>query len=348
MAEQMEDDVVDNDVIGLATSVEETSFNPWIQTGWMTGREVNAAVNNDPKYFKHVKINASAAAKMLEHANHGVMKGRKRSGMPIEIAGLLIGKIRRETFVVFDTLPLPVEGTEAQVVANDPAAIEHPIRAMELFERKGYNFIGWYHSHPFDLQDTPHWFMSGIDCQSQTMFQAGYNQAWVAIVIDPIRSLHRKTLECGSFFCYPPQYNPPNPNEGPDGLISDQDTIQNRWGQAYKRYYVLESDFFMSQTVQKNLRPVFDDWKQCFGQELRRNEQEEVYDISRLKTLQSSLEGSKVFNSKSSRGEGMAVARSLNSRICQYECRCRGYAQMIKHLIFNVDFDAENQMCPEV
>jgi len=342
-------DGADAEAVKAASEDTDVHFDPWAKNGWLSPAEVKEKVRENNKYFKHVKINSSAAAKMLEHAQHGVEKGRKRSGMPIEIAGLLIGKIRKGTFVVFDTLPLPVEGTESQVVASDGAAIEHPFRAMPYVEARGMSFIGWYHSHPFDLQSNPHWFMSGIDCQSQTLFQSAYNGAWVAIVVDPIRSLHRQTLELGSFYCYPPEYNPPS-KEGPDGMINDQETIHDRWGNAFKRYYLLESDFFMSNTVKSNLRHVFDDWKQCFSQELRRDENQQPYDVARLRTLASSLDPA---SSKGSGGfgrskidEGLNVGKSFNSRICQYECRCRGYAQMIKHLIFNINLD--DGVCEEV
>jgi len=90
----------------------------------------------------------------------------------------------------------------------------------------------------------------------------------LCLEIDPIRSMYRKTLECGSFYCYPPNYNPPS-NQSPDGIISTQESIHDRWGNAFKRYYLLETDFFMSGTVKNNLRHVFDDWKQCFAPELR-------------------------------------------------------------------------------
>jgi len=165
-------DSTDGEAVSNALEDTDVKFDPWAKDGWLTPAQVKSEVASNKKYFKHVKINSSAAAKILEHAKHGVEKGRKRSGMPIEIAGLLIGKIKKGTFVVFDTLPLPVEGTEAQVVANDGAAIEHPFRAMPYIEARGMSFIGWYHSHPFDLQRNPHWFMSSIDCQSQTLFQS--------------------------------------------------------------------------------------------------------------------------------------------------------------------------------
>jgi len=342
-------DGTDQEVTSAIDDSDDT-FDPWSQTGWQTPAEVKAAVQNDRKYFKQVKVNSSAAAKILEHAKHGVEKGRKRTGMPIEIAGLLIGKIKKGTFVIYDTLPLPVEGTEAQVVANDGAAIEHPFRALPYIEARGMSFIGWYHSHPFDLQRNPHWFLSGIDCQSQTLFQNAYGGAWVAIVVDPIRSLHRKTLELGSFYCYPPEYNPPT-NEGPDGMINDQETIHDRWGNAYKRYYLLETDYFMSSTVKTNLRYVFDDWKQCFSQELRRDETQEPYEVARLRTLASSIDPANGKNTSFGRNkidEGLATAQRLNERVCQYECRCRGYAQMIKHLIFNIQISKNEAICTEV
>jgi len=340
-----------SDVTAIAdTQNDDEGFNPWRKDGWLTPAEVKTAVTHDRKYFKTVQINSSAAAKMLEHAKHGVEKGRKRSGMPIEIAGLLVGKIQQNTFVIFDTLPLPVEGTEAQVVANDEQAISLPFKAMPYIEAQGMRFIGWYHSHPFDLQRTPHWFMSGIDCQSQTLFQSAYNGAWVAIVVDPIRSLHKKTLELGSFYCYPPEYNPPT-NQGPDGMVNDQETIHDRWGNAYKRYYTLETDFFMSKTVKNNLRHVFDDWKQCFSQELRRDETQEVYDVARLRTLATKMDpstpNSKNFN-RNKISEGIMLASGYNEKITQVECRCRGYAQMIKHLIFNINLEnSEDLKCPK-
>jgi len=329
---------------GKAIIDDDQDWHPWTTKGWMTVDEVKSSVSQNRKFFKKVMINAKAAAKMLEHAAHGVEKGRKRSGMPIEIAGLLIGKIRKETFVIMDSIALPVEGTEAQVVADDESALTFPFKALPFIEAQGYMFIGWYHSHPFDLQRNPHWFLSGIDCQSQTLFQQSYNGAWCALVIDPIRSMAKNTLECGSFYCYPPEYNPPA-NEGPDGLNNDLETIQDRWGNAYKRYYVMETDFFMSDIVKKSLRPVFDDWKNCFKPELKRDDTEEMYDIGRLRTLGGSLDPSSGKGSygKSKLDAGLVDSMRLNSQVTKYECRCRGYAQMIKHLIFNVDLETR---CP--
>jgi len=324
----------------VVAEVEEDDnvFNPWSKTGWINPADIKAEVEQNPKYFKHVKINASAAAKMLEHARRGVIKGRKRSGMPIEICGLLVGKIRAETFVVYDSLPLPVEGTEAQVVANDERSLTLPFKTQEFFEKKGYNFIGWYHSHPFDLARNPHWFMSGIDCQSQTMYQAFNNQAWVAIVIDPIKSMYRKTLELGSFFCYPPEYNPPE-NESCDGLVADLETIYDRWGHAYKRYYLLETDYFMSNHVLNTLAPIFDDWKNSFLPALERPETQGRHKVATLRTLSSTLESSeKGFKSnRKNLDTGMIESRRYNHKISAVECRCRAYAHIIKGLIFNAD-----------
>ena len=45
--------------------------------------------------------------------------------------------------------------------------------------------MGWYHSHP-----TYGCWLSGIDVSTQTTYQT-MNDPWVAVVIDPIRSITR-------------------------------------------------------------------------------------------------------------------------------------------------------------
>lgn len=66
----------------------------------------------DPHYFKDVKISALALLKMVMHA---------RSGGSIEIMGLMLGKIDGTSMIVMDVFALPVEGTETQVNAQAQA-----------------------------------------------------------------------------------------------------------------------------------------------------------------------------------------------------------------------------------
>ena len=73
----------------------------------------------DPKYFKRVKIAPSATIKMMAHAQSGVDKGVSRGGNPIEVMGLLVGRMDVEDpqcFVVTDACPVPAEGTHCKSV----------------------------------------------------------------------------------------------------------------------------------------------------------------------------------------------------------------------------------------
>ena len=126
------------------------------------------------KYFKTCRVSALAAMKMvrppltplttnapssaraliprssllsclqLKHALAGVEKGRKAGTAPVEIMGLMIGKAEGESIVVLDACPIPVEGSETRVVADD--AQVHMLQLMDSMElRRKEGFVGWYH-----------------------------------------------------------------------------------------------------------------------------------------------------------------------------------------------------------
>ena len=82
----------------------------------------------------------------LKHALAGVEKGRKAGTAPVEIMGLMIGKASGESIVVLDACPLPVEGSETRVVADD--AQVHMLELMDSMElRRKEGFVGWYHRY---------------------------------------------------------------------------------------------------------------------------------------------------------------------------------------------------------
>jgi COP9 signalosome complex subunit 5 len=84
----------------------------------------------DPKYFKKVKISPSATIKMMMHGQSGVEKGIKKSGKPIEVMGLLLGRPDTEEagcLVISDAQALPIEGFETRVVADDENVINYMI-----------------------------------------------------------------------------------------------------------------------------------------------------------------------------------------------------------------------------
>jgi len=111
----------------------------------------------DPLYFKNVKISATALIKMVNHAK----LGSDRSP-PVEVMGLMQGKFIENTFIIFDSFALPIEGNETRVNAGAEANafMIDWTEDLEKAGRKELN-VGWYHSHPgFGC------WLSGIDVKT--------------------------------------------------------------------------------------------------------------------------------------------------------------------------------------
>ncbi|EIE80444.1 hypothetical protein RO3G_05149 [Rhizopus delemar RA 99-880] len=181
---------------------------------------------NDPHHFKRVKISATALIKMVMHA---------RSGGNIEVMGLMQGKIQGDTMYVMDSFALPVEGTETRVNAQNEAyefLKQYKIGRLE-------NVLGWYHSHP----GYGCW-LSGIDVSTQMLNQQ-YQEPFVAVVIDPSRTMSAGKVEIGAFRTYPQGYKPLD--EGP----SEYQTSTHK----FRRYYSLEVSHFKS-TLDERLLEV--------------------------------------------------------------------------------------------
>lgn len=100
--------------------------------------------------------------------------------------------------------------------------------------------MGWYHSHPFDVETEDHCFMSSTDCQTQWSSQFNMPN-WTAIVVDPLRSLAKQQPQMRAFRCFPIKHQPPA-HLGPDG----QPLGAKNWGVTPHRYYQMKMDFFMS------------------------------------------------------------------------------------------------------
>ena len=115
--------------------------------------------------------------------------------------------------------------------------------------------MGWYHSHPFDLGDHSHCFMSQTDISTHLQWQRAedpHGNPFVAIVVDPLRSAHLGTPELKAFRAYPPEYSSSTPNECPDGSIEGSEQIRlEHWGSCWNRYYELDIEYFMSRTSRK-------------------------------------------------------------------------------------------------
>jgi COP9 signalosome complex subunit 5 len=229
----------------------------------------------DPKYFTACSLSPSAVMKMMMHCQSGVKKGIDKGGNPIEVMGLLMGRPDHETpktLVITDAFPLPIEGFETRVIADDQDVVNHMIALGECLERtRKEKFMGWYHSHPFDLGDHSHCFLSQTDLSTQLQWQRAedpHGNPFVAIVLDPLRSIHCSTPELKAFRAYPPEYNSPVLNQCPDGSIESSEQARlEHWGSCWNRYYELNVEYYMSTTARGILEQLTKDylWMRTLG-----------------------------------------------------------------------------------
>ena len=185
----------------------------------------------DPHHFKNVRISAVALLKMVMHA---------RSGGSIEVMGLMQGKIMGDTFVVTDAFRLPVEGTETRVNASE-SANEYIVQYLQSSRDNGRpdNVLGWYHSHP----GYGCW-LSGIDVDTE-MIQQQFQDPFVAVVIDPDRTISAGKVEIGAFRTFPKDYKPAD-SGSEDGYQTIPLSKVADFGAHASRYYSLEVSHFKS------------------------------------------------------------------------------------------------------
>lgn len=185
----------------------------------------------DPHHFQSVRISAVALLKMVMHA---------RSGGSIEVMGLMQGMISGDTFIVTDAFRLPVEGTETRVNASEQAN-EYIVQYLTLGRENGRaeNAIGWYHSHP----GYGCW-LSGIDVDTQ-MQQQMFSEPFLAVVIDPDRTISAGKVEIGAFRTFPKDYQPAANGSG-DGYQTIPLSKIEDFGAHASRYYSLEISHFKS------------------------------------------------------------------------------------------------------
>lgn len=191
----------------------------------------DAPWRKDPHFFKKARISAVALVKMVTHA---------RSGGAIEVMGLMQGKVTADgEIIVMDAFALPVEGTETRVNAG-VEAYEYMIQFGESSKRvaRPENVVGWYHSHP----GYGCW-LSGIDVGTQKENQR-YQDPFLAVVIDPNRTISAGAVEIGAFRTLPEDYKapvaPPSEYQNiPLNKIED-------FGVHASSYYPLEVSHFKS------------------------------------------------------------------------------------------------------
>ena len=190
----------------------------------------------------------------MTHCHSGVEKGVKKGGNPIEVMGLLLGRPdpnTPHTLIVTDVFPLPIEGFETRVIADDGDVVNHMIELGESLENtRKERFMGWYHSHPFDVGLHSHCFLSQTDISTQLQWQRAedpHGNPFLAIVVDPLRSLAKGVPELKAFRAYPPEYTNPVQNQCPNGeIIHEEQARLEQWGSCWQAYYELDVEYFMS------------------------------------------------------------------------------------------------------
>ena len=193
------------------------------------------------------------------------------------------------TLIVTDAFPLPIEGFETRVIADDQNVVNHMISLNECLERsRKEKFMGWYHSHPFDLGEHSHCFLSQTDLSTQLQWQRAedpHGNPFVAIVLDPLRSQHVGTPQLKAFRAYPPEYQSPIANQCPDGSVeASEQTRLELWGSCWNRYYELSVEYYMSSTS----RSILSDLTQNYLWMTSFKRQEETHRIKALQAVATS------------------------------------------------------------
>ncbi|CAL9734835.1 COP9 signalosome complex subunit 5 [Monosporozyma servazzii] len=152
-------------------------------------QEMNRTAEGSNMYhYSHVLISRLATQQILNHA----VKGNE-----IEIMGILLGVTLNHKFIITRSFPLPVEGTETRVNAQSES-YEYMVQYVnEMIEngdiKTNERVVGWYHSHPgYDC------WLSSIDMRTQDLNQS-FQDPYVAIVVDPLKSLQEKSISIGAF-----------------------------------------------------------------------------------------------------------------------------------------------------
>ncbi|TID26170.1 hypothetical protein CANINC_002865 [Pichia inconspicua] len=199
---------VDSDTIYEYINTFEANSNEDLEsTPWKTHRY----------HFRTVHLTMQAMTKMLTHAV---------SGGSLEIMGMLLGCYRGNDLFIIDCFPLPVEGTETRVNPQNDS-YEFMLQYLTKLRESGLHreqIVGWYHSHPgFGC------WLSGIDVQTQKLHQ-GFEDPYVAIVVDPIKSIREGKIDIGAFRTF---YDTHNSND-------DGDVDMEKLGWHSKDYYQLD------------------------------------------------------------------------------------------------------------
>ncbi|KNZ57545.1 COP9 signalosome complex subunit 5 [Puccinia sorghi] len=264
----------------------------------------------DPHYFKKVRVSGVALIKMVMHARSGgqyEIMGLMQASDPCNFSATSLfyllesgrgalrclrfsspsaycGKIDGDTFVVMDSFALPVQGTETRVNAASEAN-EYMVEFLERSKNVGRleNVVGWYHSHP----GYGCW-LSGIDVSTQFTNQT-YTDPFVAIVIDPNRTISAGRVDIGAFRTFPEGYTPPSLGKNKDDEYQSIPLSKiEDFGAHANSYYPLEIEHFKSGADSKILDLL---WERYWVMTLSQNTwlSNRVYTTSQMQEMTDKL-----------------------------------------------------------
>ena len=98
--------------------------------------------------------------------------------------------------------------------------------------------VGWYHSHP----GYGCW-LSGIDVNTQSLNQQ-FQDPWLAIVVDPMKTVSAGKVDIGAFRTYPKDYKPSTESTS---NVSIPLAKAIDFGAHCNQYYQLEISYFKSE-----------------------------------------------------------------------------------------------------
>jgi COP9 signalosome complex subunit 5 len=120
------------------------------------------------------------------------------------------------------------------------------------------NIVGWYHSHP----GYGCW-LSGIDVGTQHQNQQ-FQDPFLAVVVDPNRTISAGRVDIGAFRTYPENYRPGR-GEGETEYVP-LEKVED-FGVHSERYYSLDVSYFRSSLDTQLLQVLWDKyWTSVLGQ----------------------------------------------------------------------------------
>lgn len=240
--------------------------------------------------------------------------------------------------VVVDAFALPVQGTETRVNAG-AEAFEFMVEYADQSKKVGKmeNVLGWYHSHP----GYGCW-LSGIDVNTQMMNQQ-YQEPWLAVVIDPVRTSSTGKVTVGAFRTYPADYTPPATGADAQYQSIPLAKIED-FGVHANAYYALEVSYFKS-SLDTHLLDLL--WSKYWLNTLSTTPHlsNQAYTTGQIQDLSEKLEQAEAAlvknrfrpvddNGAKKKDDALGALVKDSARLLQAEAHCM-MSQVMKDILFN-------------